>query len=122
MDKSSAKVVRAVWALCLLIGTASHVGELVWSGGAYPGFPLGTVIFWNALTILDPLAVALLFWKPRLGVVATLAIMVADVSHNFWAVAAHDAMAWPVAMQTAFLVFVLATAHLIWRDASRQEA
>jgi len=62
MAISSAKVVRGVWALCLLMGTGFHLVDLVRSGGAYPGYPLGTVVFWNALTVFDPLAAALLFW------------------------------------------------------------
>jgi hypothetical protein len=122
MENSSAKAVRRIWALCLAIGTCTHVAELILSGGAYPGYPPATVIFWNALTVLDPLAAALLFWKPRLGVLATLAIMLGDVIHNTWAVAAHGAMIWPVALQAAFLAFVLVTAHLIWRDASSHAA
>jgi hypothetical protein len=122
MVTSSAKVVRLVWAICLLIGTGFHMVDFFRSGGAYPGYPLGTVVFWNALTVLDPLAATLLFWRPRLGVLSTLAIILSDVSHNVWAVATYDAMVWPVAMQAAFLVFVLATAHLIWRDSWAQEA
>jgi len=120
MATSSANTVRAVWALCLLVGTSFHIVDLVRSGGAYPGYPLGTVVFWNALTVLDPLAAALLFWRPRHGVLATLAIMLTDVAHNVWAVVTYDAWVWPVAMQTAFLAFVLFTAHLIWRVPPRQ--
>ena len=122
MANSSAKAVRLIWALCLAIGTCTHVAELILSGGAYPGYPPATVIFWNALTVLDPLAAALLFWRPRLGVLATLAIMLADVIHNTWAVVTYGAMIWPVAAQAVFLAFVLATAHLIWRDAPGQVA
>jgi hypothetical protein len=98
------------------------VTELVLWGGAHPGYPLATVVVWNALTVLDPLAAALLFWKPRVGVLFTLAIMLADVGHNSWAVAAHGAMVWPVVIQAAFLMFVAATAPLIWREASGLKA
>ncbi|WP_293901188.1 hypothetical protein [Phenylobacterium sp.] len=109
-----------VWALCLAIGTCTHVATLIY--GWNDRVPLASVIFWNSLTVLDPLAAVLLFLRPRLGVVLTLAIMVSDVGHNIWAIAAFDAMVWPVAAQALFLIFVLATAPLIWRDAPVQKA
>jgi len=48
--------------------------------------------------------------------------MLTDVAHNVWAVAAYNALMWPVAMQAAFLAFVLSTAHLIWRGSSGRRA
>lgn len=86
----SARLARLIWVLCLLIGTGFHLVDLIGSGGAYPGYPVGTVVFWNALTVLDPVAATLLFWRPRLGVVVTLAIMLTDVAHNVWAVATRE--------------------------------
>lgn len=105
-----------VWVFCLAIGTCTHVADLIY--GRNEGVPIASAIFWNSLTILDPLAIALFFVRPRFGVVLTLAIMVADVAHNVWAIAALDVMVWPVVAQALFLIFVLATAHLIWRDAA----
>jgi len=120
MARSLAQPARMVWALCLAIGTCTHVAALVygWNGHV----PFGSRIFWNSLTVLDPLAAAALFLRPRIGVILTLAIMVADVGHNIWAIGAFEAMVWPVVLQALFLIFVLATAHLIWRDAPGQRA
>jgi len=109
-----------VWALCLAIGTCTHIAALIY--GWHDRVPFASVIFWNSLTVLDPLAGVLLFLRPRVGVVLTLAIMVSDVAHNIWASAAFEAMVWPVAAQAVFLIFVLATARLIWRDAPGQRA
>lgn len=108
--------VRVIWATCLALGTLSHVASFLQSGGFYPGYPLLTVLFWNALTILDPLAATFLLVRPRVGVVATLAIMIADVAHNVWAVATHGAMLRPVILQAAFLVLILATVRVAWPD------
>jgi hypothetical protein len=44
-------------------------------------------------------------------------IIVSDVVHNIWVVATYGGVVWMVVAQAAFLVFVLATARLIWRDA-----
>jgi hypothetical protein len=109
-----------VWALCLAIGTCTHIAALIY--GWNDRVPFASLIFWNSLTVLDPLAAALLFLRPRIGVVLTLAIMVSDVGHNIWAIAAFEAMVWPVAAQALFLIFVLATARLIWREAPGQRA
>jgi hypothetical protein len=115
MARSFSRPARLVWAFCLAVGTCTHVASLIYGWNAR--VPLPSAIFWNALTVLDPLAAALLFLRPRAGVALTLAIMVSDVAHNVWAVGAFGAMAWPVVAQAVFLVFVLATARLIWREA-----
>jgi hypothetical protein len=114
MARSLAGSARLVWALCLAIGTSTHIASLIY--GWNDRVPLPSVIFWNSLTVLDPLAAVLLFLRPRVGVVLTLAIMLADVAHNIWAITAFGAMVWPVAAQAVFLIFVLATAPSIWRD------
>ncbi len=54
---------------------------LLWD---YGGVPVASAIFWTSLTLLDPLAVLLLIAKPNVGVLATGAIIVADVVHNLW--------------------------------------
>jgi hypothetical protein len=112
-----AQPARLTWALCLAIGTCTHVAHLFSNGWAPPALPLATSIFWDALTFLDPLAAVLLFVRPRVGLVATLAIMVADVAHNVWFIAAFGGVVWMVVAQAVFLVFVLATTRLVWRHA-----
>jgi hypothetical protein len=112
MARSLAKPVRIVWALCLAIGACTHIAGLIKHGWSCGGdIPLASVIFWNSLTILDPLAAALLFLKSRIGVLATIAIMVSDVAHNWWVVAAFGGIVWMVVADSAFLIFVLATAQ-----------
>ena len=117
VEGAMAKSARLVWASCLAIGTCTHIFALIKNGGNYNSIPLASAIFWNSLTILDPLAAALLYLRPRVGVTATMAIMISDVAHNTWVVATFGGIVWMVVAQAAFLLLVLASAHLIWRAA-----
>lgn len=112
-----AHIARLVWALGLLVGASTHVAAIFRCGLCSAGVPIPTVVFWNALTVLDPLAAVLLFVRPRAGVVLTVAIMVADVAHNVWAFTAMPMIVWPVVLQAAFLAFVVVAAPIVWRDA-----
>jgi hypothetical protein len=76
----------------------------------------------TALTLVDPLVAALLFIKPRVGVSATIVLIVTNVIHNL-ATTAHFAppgefltrASHPITLsQIAFMLFVLATARLAW--------
>jgi hypothetical protein len=44
--------------------------------------PLPNMIFWDSLTFLDPIAALLLFIRPKTGLILTLIIILADVTHN----------------------------------------
>ena len=106
----------------MAIGTCTHIAGLIKHGWNFGGvIPLVSAIYWNSLTIIDPLAAALLFLRPRIGVLATITIMVSDVAHNWWVVTTFGGIVLMVVAQSAFLIFALATAHLIWRDASRKK-
>lgn len=48
--------------------------------------PIGTIIFWKSLTLLDLLVALLLFRKPKPAAVMLVVLMVGDVSHNTWAI------------------------------------
>jgi hypothetical protein len=119
-------IVRRVYALCLLGGTATHVWLLAAHGVLwdYGGVPLFTQVFWTSLTVLDPLAAILLFVRPRSGLAATLTIIATDVAHNVWfgihaGLAWRDDLNWMFLSQLAFLCFVLATLRAAWRGVAR---
>jgi len=62
----------------LLAGMSTHAATILqhglfWNYGG--GVPRFTRVFWTSLTFLDPLAAILLFLYPRIGVVATFAII-----------------------------------------------
>jgi hypothetical protein len=74
------------------------------------------------LTVLDPLVAALLFIRPRLGIPATVVLIVTNVIHNL-SVAAQSAPAGeflaralhPITLsQVGFMLFVAATARIAW--------
>ena len=70
------------YSLGFLIGTYTHVADLVRHGFLAAPVPLAVGVFWNALTLLDLLVVALLWWRPRAGIGLAVSIMVVDVSVN----------------------------------------
>jgi hypothetical protein len=87
---------------------------LLWD---YGGAPILTRIYWTSLTFLDPLAAVLLFFRPRAGILLTLAIIVSDVAHNTWIIWRSGAVDWLNFMyvsQVAFLLFVVLTVSRAW--------
>ncbi len=120
--------IRIVYALCLTGATINHVRALLAHGWLPEQLPLATALFWSSLTFLDPIAAVLLFLRPRAGIGLTVAIIVSDVVHNLWFIAAHplrgslveDVTSSRFMMsQIAFLLFVAATASLAWRGTRR---
>jgi hypothetical protein len=108
--------------------TVNHVRALLAHGWLPAHLPQPTALYWSSLTFLDPLAVALLFLRPRIGIAMTAAIIASNVAHNLWFIAAHplrgsfveDVTSSAFMMsQVAFLLFVAATAPLAWREAGR---
>ena len=122
-------MIRGIWALCLLIGSANHARillkhGLLWDyGGANPA----SAVYWSSLTLLDPLVAVLLFVRPRVGILATFVLMVTNVAHNV-AITAHytppdqllaRVTAEPyLVSQIIFLLFVVMSAPLAWRGLS----
>jgi hypothetical protein len=88
----------------------------------YSGLHWLSAAYLTSLTLFDPLVAALLFFRPRPGIVATVVLIVTNVMHNL-ATIAHFApagqflerAAHPVIMsQIAFMMFVQATAGMAW--------
>lgn len=103
-----------IYILCLSGATFNHARDL-WRGGWLPynyAAPWENA-FWTALTFIDPLAIALLLWRPRWGVWLTLALMLADVAVNLnAAVRGQNLYTYtsPLLAQVLFLGFVLGSA------------
>ena len=73
--------------LLLVHGTAVHVVQLVGSGSdpyPYPELPGWLRGYFVALTVLDPLAAALLAGRRRSGVALSVAVLVTDAVANGW--------------------------------------
>ena len=121
--KRAAAIARGVMVAGFAWGTLTHAADW-WRFGWWPyrfGPPLPNA-FWNALVLLDAVTLALLLRRdPRGGVAMAAAVMIADVAANgyAWQVLGFDRVAPAVAMQAAFLVFVLGAAPLLWVNVSR---
>ena len=111
------RVILAVWILGFLIGTTTHILDLVLGGvDVYAGFPAPVRIFWVALTLFDPLAVLLVASRRRAGVVVGVLIMVADVAVNWTVFATVEGFGlFGLVNQSLFFGFVLLTARPLWR-------
>lgn len=118
-------IIRLIWAACLLVGGMNHARILAQHGlfWDYGGVSLPSAIYWSSLTILDPLVAALLFVRPKVGIIATILLIVTNVAHNLYITAdralpgeflTHVANPF-VTSQITFMLFVLATAHVAWR-------
>jgi hypothetical protein len=114
------KFLFAVYALCFLWGTKNHVVDL-WHGGflPYSYAPLPFNLYWTTLTVLDPLAVLLLFVLPYHGMVLAVAIMGSDIAVNLYAnyVLLHgnsvpDAT---LVSQIVFGLFLFVTVPIAWK-------
>ena len=116
-------VIRLFYALCLACATINHLRTVLARGWFPAQLPPATALYWSSLTFLDPLAAGLLLVRPRMGIALTAAIIVSDVAHNLWFMAAHPLSASFVndvtssafmMSQIAFLLIVAATAPLAW--------
>lgn len=116
-------VVRLIWIVGFLVGTTTHVIDLVvGAADVYAGFPGGVRAYWVSLTVLDPLAVVLTAFRLRAGVVLGVAIIVSDVILNTVVFAVIGGLgAGGLVMQAVFGVVVVATAPLLWRAARRRQ-
>ena len=106
--------IRALFAVCLLVATFNHAKIIVqhglfWDFGFGSQIVFASRIYWDLLTVLDPLAAVLLFFRPRTGIGLTVSIIVSDVLHNTYyvAISGHWLSLFYVA-QVGFLVVVLA--------------
>jgi len=114
-------VIRTLFAVCLLAATFNHARAILqhgvlWDYGYGSKIALASRLYWAVLTILDPLAAVLLFVKPRAGIWLTVAIIVSDVIHNTYYVAANDQWLAPFYLaQVGFLVIVLGLAPVAAR-------
>ena len=111
------RVIRFVWIAGFVIGTTTHIADLVLGGTeVYAGHPVAVRVFWVSLTLLDPLAVILVLRRSRAGIALGVAIMLADVAVNWTVFATVEGFGLPgLVNQSLFCAFVLATALPLWR-------
>ena len=125
--KRRSLIVRSIWAACLLIGGSNHARILLLHGLSwdYGGVAWASAAYWSSLTILDPLVAALLFVRPKIGIPATILLIVTNVVHNLAVTARYVPegeflvrAANPFLLsQIGFMLFVAATARTAWKGA-----
>ena len=111
------QIVRFVWMAGFVVGTTTHIADLVLGGSAvYAGYPGAVRVFWISLTLLDPLAVILLLRRQRTAVPLGVLIMLADVAVNVTVAATLGGLGLQgLITQSLFCAFVLVTAVPLWR-------
>jgi hypothetical protein len=114
--KPTIQLILVVQAICMLLGTYTHVAWTVRHGFLYPDVPIYSRLFWDSLTFLDPLAALLLFLRPRAGVILVATIILVDVLHNVFIGYLFDPY---VLLQVLFGIFVWVTLRLNLRDIRR---
>jgi hypothetical protein len=125
MERKS-RIVRVVWAACLLLATLNHARILAQHGLSwdYGGVSAASAFYWSSLTIVDPLAAALLFIRPTIGIPLTLAVITTNVAHNLAILAMSSGTgeflsraisSWVIVSQVGFMFFTVASAPTAWR-------
>jgi len=114
-------VILVVWIAGFLVGTTTHVVDLVVGGAdAYAGFPPGVRVFWMSLTLLDPITIVLLALRRRAGIVLALVVILADIAVNWTVFATIGIPLFGVVNQTLFAIVLVATAPVLWRWFGRE--
>lgn len=105
--------------MAAFLGAAANHGHdfLVSGWRPYAGEPPALEAFWTSLVVIDPLVVVLLLLlRRRSGLLAGLAVMVADVAVNATVAftRAGYATSPDLLMQVGFLGFVLGSLPWLW--------
>ncbi|MDN6557357.1 MAG: hypothetical protein L0K74_12865 [Acidipropionibacterium acidipropionici] len=75
------RIILSVGITGFLVGTGSHIVDLAIGGlNTYAQFPTGLRIYWVSLTLLDPLTIALLASRRRVGTVLALGVILSDIT------------------------------------------
>lgn len=129
---TAVKLLFAIYSVCFLAGTYTHTVDLVTHGFLAAPVPLAIGIYWNVLTLLDPLALVLLWWLPKTGIRLALAIMISDLCVNtgvylagYFGSPIPNMVPLRLFEQALFGLFLFVTAPLAYRvlqTASRQTA
>ncbi|MGI4874338.1 MAG: hypothetical protein ACRYFX_24540 [Janthinobacterium lividum] len=121
------QLVRWVYSLGFLAGTYTHLRGILAHGFLATPVPPIIGVYWDTLTVLDPLTVLLLWRRPPVGLWLAVAIMGSDISVNtlvylagyFGPPAAHMV---PLSLfeQSLFGLFVFLTAPLAYSNFNNQ--
>jgi hypothetical protein len=122
------QIVRWIYAIGFLAGTYTHARGILANGFLATPVPFAIGLYWDALTVLDPLTVLLLWWRPKLGLWLAVAIMLSDISINtrvylagYFGVPMAHMVPLSLFEQSLFGLFVLLTAPLAYTQLTGQK-
>lgn len=124
------KIILAVYMIAFAAATWNHVADII-VGGLFPynkfwDAPCWMNVYWTSLTILDPLAIMVLLFYLRPGLLMYFIIMFSDVAINVYA----NYTFWNIPIlenffllnQVFFLLFLCATAPFILKHRVSEDA
>lgn len=122
----STKVVVAIYSVCFLIGTYTHTAWLLNHGFLAHPVPVSVSVYWDALTLLDPVTVVLLWWRPKVGVWLAVGVMASDISINttmylmgYFRPLLPNMVPLSLFLQSLFGLFVFVTAPWVYQQPDR---
>ena len=117
------KIILAIYSIGFLVGTSTHVLHIIHHGFLVHQAPLFFNLYWDSLTLLDPLTILLLWTRTRLGIGLAVLIMVTDIGINTYAYISGylsepvpNTVPMPLFMQSLFGVFVLTTSPVVLKE------
>lgn len=120
--RKNVQIVLMIQSISMLGGASTHLLWTINNGFLSEKYnaPFFSMVFWDTLTFLDPIAAILLIAKPKFGVWLTAIIITIDVFHNtflfplfssrgFYETVSLFMRDWMIISQIAFFLFVLLT-------------
>ena len=123
-SRARGHVVVLAYVIAFAVATICHLLDIGRGGWLpYTKYAFGLNVFWTSLTILDPLAIALLLYRRRVGLCLALLIITVDVAVNLTVGIAEFIQSglftfWGLATQIPVGVFMWWTAPGVWADAA----
>ena len=121
------KLILSIYSIGFLIGTFTHL-QGIWLNGVFgANVPLFFNVYWDSLSLLDPLAALLVWGKPRTGIALAVFIMLTDIAINAYGYAI-GIFGEPVAgmvplslfLQSLFGTYVFVTAPVVMEKLKRR--
>ncbi|MDF7811685.1 hypothetical protein [Hymenobacter sp. YC55] len=120
------KMVLIIYTVCFLVGTSTHAAGLLRKGFLAFPVPLLVGLYWDALTLIDPVTAALLWWRPKVGLWLAVGVMASDISINtyvylsgYFGSPVPNMVPLSLFDQALFGLFVFVTAPLVYQHVRR---
>ncbi|MFW6029704.1 MAG: hypothetical protein ACOCRO_05560 [Halanaerobiales bacterium] len=115
----SVKAIFIIYIISFLIGTSTHIIDIINFG--FLGYETNEIIniYWTSLVFLDPIAILLLITLPFLGLIISTFIMITDVGINlsisiYYLIKYDNKISYKIYLQVVFLIFLLFTIGYCW--------